>query len=328
MVLIANCQEYFKQVNVTSYVKGLEKSNDSLRTVVLGLNSSVMDLNALIGQKNAQIQSINLLSVSQAAQIVDLQNKLANCVTPIQKPTYTNTWDGNNGIAKFDKAISGDASITYGYMAGGIRTVRFVNHAAHRSELHSGRDGFFTGAPVKEGDIVAFSWSEMWPVLNYAYFTTFQWRDLDWSIPGGPVIEFDMIGTSRILGQVNGQIIRIGDGDAARAIILKDQKPGVWYKFIVLMKYAKDNSGWVKVWASDKDLNYSTPVFEYSGFTMYSDIHLNPNGRPDDLDHSHWPQLRFGVYQWTAPYLEQERLIGPLKINVGFGGIEGFNTVK
>lgn len=322
-VLPACGQQYVQQVDVTEYVNKLERSNDSLSALVLGLNKDMLYLNTVITQKNSQIESINLLTVSQAAQIIDLQNQLKDCVTPVPtKPTYVNIWDGNNGIAKFDKAISGDASITYQN-----GTVRFLNHAAHRSELHSGRDGFFTNAPVKEGDIVAFGWSEMWPVLNYAYFTTFQFRDLDWSIPGGPVIEFDMIGTSRILGTVNGQIIRIGDGDAARGIILKDQKPGVWYKFVVIMKYAKDDSGWIQVWAG-QELDYNTPVFKYNGFTMYSDVHLNPNGRPDDLDHSHWPQLRFGVYQWTAPYLEQERLIGEMKINVGLAGKEGFDIVK
>ncbi|MDD4970759.1 MAG: right-handed parallel beta-helix repeat-containing protein [Paludibacter sp.] len=56
---------------------------DSLNYIVTNLRSAIIDLNASISQKNVQIESINRLTVSQAAQIMELQTKLANCGTPV-----------------------------------------------------------------------------------------------------------------------------------------------------------------------------------------------------------------------------------------------------
>lgn len=205
------------------------------------------------------------------------------------------------------------------------------NPTRDRVELHTSKN--YLG--VKEGDTVYFGWSDYYKILPIHDYTVFQWREQDEGYTGCPSIQFAMSSSYWDLNNVNGITVQIKEGVAGRGVILPNLKTGVWYDFVVAMKYAKDGTGFFKVWAAEAgSLKYEQVAYSYTGATMYSASDLTKNTKPCDYsatwgDRFNSPQLRMGgAYMWSTKKVF-ESYKGPLRIDVNpkETGMDAFKKV-
>ena len=249
---------------------------------------------------------------------------------PTASTTFTTLWKNNDYTALWkagttemywafkDQDIEFTTEVVRSTGSQSLR-YRYSEYATKdRAELHSSKN--YLG--VKEGDIVYFGWSDYYKILPIHDYTIFQWREQDQGYVGCPSIQFCITASYWDLGNVNGITVKIKEGSAGRGVIVKSIKTGVWYDFVVAMKYAKDQTGFFKVWAAEAgQLNFNQVTYSYQGPTMYNLDDLSKNTRPCGYDKA-WgdrfnsPQLRMGgAYMWDIKK-NFESFKGPLRIDV------------
>jgi len=229
-----------------------------------------------------------------------------------------------------------------------LMPVKGQTHSTNqRAEIHKNLKS--SELKVVEGSTVWFGWSEMYPnpqeltkrvgktftsSFDYDNTTTIiQWRSQDSGVPGSPAMELQTSGADVYLRThyKNGS-----GGLSARQYgpVMKGIEIGVWYDYVVMIKYTKKNEpGSFKIWARRPDRNepfdYNNPNFVYDGPTM-----IVTDNRP---------HLRFGIYRHKATKVEYKKFnhgnldatnrtvskfLGPFTILVGSDNKSNFDAVK
>ncbi len=194
------------------------------------------------------------------------------------------------------------------------------NSSVERAEIHCNETWREEGR-AREGNTVWMGWSEKWTDFDESHpSTVLQFRCNCGS--GSPATEITLRNNRILMLYVHG-----GDYRTLVGTLEED----TWYDWIVEIKFAKDSTGYIKVWmyeAGDPD-SYSyndTPTAQV----------LNS---PNMFDTDACPHLRWGVYRWDSgdympeDILEEDRImekyVGPVRWKYGNNlGAEGFDAVK
>lgn len=131
------------------------------------------------------------------------------------------------------------------------------------------------------------------------------------------------------LGLVNGIMVNILDGKKEVGAVIRDLKEGVWYDFVIGVKFSKGDDGYFKIWAGEAGtLDYENPTYSYNGNTVFNLQQIQAGWNCGmTYDRCHTPQLRWGIYQWKPPRTLFESYKGPVRINLSEEGKTAFLKV-
>lgn len=234
----------------------------------------------------------------------------------------------------------------------------FQTEGIDRSEFHI--YSTLKDLNISEGSTLWLGWSDYYTHLDKDRLTTvLQFRnqpqyknlktffpnqsDVDKVTKGGPAVSIML---KPMLNDLK-YVIEVRDGYPYNWTVQKNNKyifdtpvyTNQWYDFIIQIKYARDNSGYIRIWSSlsnqSDSLLVSNPNWSYSGPTMYkyptiNGIKINPS-----------PALRWGLYRYNCKLHNIDKScikindnnrymakhLGPIRFWKGTSNI-GFNLVK
>jgi hypothetical protein len=351
----------YKRDSLNSIVSALNSTVNNLVKVNKDLNS----INKVQGRQIVTLQQTNNLQISQIAdlssqvatlsqQVSNLTLQLSTCLNPVPPPTgdiplpgatFTTLWNDNKWYSEL-RTYPGQPGI----VAQG--TINFPDYGRLRSANTASIHMILPGGMARDkrdemqtnyhylntqiGDIVAVGVS-----FYYVDFTCnlqrpmtiVQFRNIDQNVDGCVDDDIEIVHTSLDrpqIGTVNGVIVNIlaGTGVKDVGIVYTNLQKNKWYDVVFIIKYAKDNTGYFKIWWGEPGtLNYNTPNYSYTGKTVHSPADFGTadapcSGTPTNLgDIFNTPQLRFlGSYQWGPSSILTdyfENYVGPLRINIG-----------
>ena len=184
--------------------------------------------------------------------------------------------------------------------------------------------GDYRALGVREGSTVWFGWSEKWTEIDDSHTTSAMQIRSNCS-SGSPATKINMLPGKRLVLK-----IREMPGFPVKVVDIVRIKEGVWYDFVMEVKYSKKNDGYVKVWVHEVGTNAS---FSYN----------NPSAQvlrnPTMLAGDNCPHVRWGIYRHQSAdkkpgQIRQEdrmviKYVGPVKIHLGNNlGANGFEIVR
>ena len=169
------------------------------------------------------------------------------------------------------------------------------NSTVERAEIGSTDE--YRNAGARIGNTVWIGWSQLWTERDDSFtYTDLQIRNQCGSgSPRTSMVYRPSQGFSIQTGKGSGGVGRdFGPGSSSRKMLIDraDLQNNVWYDFVMEVKLAQNNSGYIKVWVARTsgtngrvNLNYDRPTATIlNAPTAYADC----------------PHLRWGLYRWDS----------------------------
>ncbi len=196
------------------------------------------------------------------------------------------------------------------------------NHSSERAEMSSYAD--YRALGVREGATVWFGWSEKYTDLDESHTTTCMQIRSNCS-SGSPTTKINLNPGRKLVIK-----LRELPGFPGRVVDIGQIKEDVWYDFVVEVKYAKNNSGYIKVWMYEVGTN--------SGFS-YNNPTAQILNRATMAQGDNCPHIRWGLYRHQSGDKRPSQInpadrmmvkyVAPVKIHLGNNlGATGFEIVR